>query len=49
VQDGVLNISMKVEVLEDGAPGQTVRARNVQSRRDLRGRVLDEKTILISL
>jgi flagella basal body P-ring formation protein FlgA len=49
VQDGMLSISMKVEVLEDGAPGQVVRARNSQSRRDLRGKVLDEKTILVSL
>jgi len=49
VQDGTLSISLKVEVLEDGAPGQIVRARNPQSRRGLTGKVLDDKTILVSL
>jgi flagella basal body P-ring formation protein FlgA len=49
VQDGALSISMKVEVLEDGTPGQTVRARNLHTRRDLRGKVLDAQTLLISL
>jgi len=49
LQDGSLSITMKVEALEDGAPGQTIRARNSQSRRDLRGKVLNEQTILISL
>jgi flagella basal body P-ring formation protein FlgA len=49
VRDGVLSVTMKVEVLEDGVPGQIVRARNCQSRRDLRGKVLNEQTILISL
>ena len=49
IQDGALNVTIKVEVLQDGAPGQIVRARNVVSRRDVQGRVLDEQTILISL
>jgi flagella basal body P-ring formation protein FlgA len=49
VQDGPLSVSTKVEVLEDGAPGQTIRARNSLTHRDLTGKVLDEKTILISL
>ncbi len=49
VQDGALSISMKVEALEDGVPGQIIRARNFQTRRDLRGKVLDEQTILLSL
>jgi flagella basal body P-ring formation protein FlgA len=49
VQDGPLSIKTKVEVLEDGAPGQIVRARNSITHRDLTGKVLDEKTILISL
>ena len=47
--DGALVISMKVEVLEDGVPGQTVRVRNPQSRRELRGKVLNEHTILVTL
>lgn len=49
VQDGALQVSLKVEALEDGAPGQTIRARNLFSRRDLTGKVLDEQTILVSL
>ena len=49
VQDGTLSITTKVEALEDGALGQTIRARNPVSRRDLSGRVLDGQTILISL
>jgi flagella basal body P-ring formation protein FlgA len=49
VQDGALSVTIKVEALEDGAPGQIIRARNSQSRRDLRGKVLNEQTILVSL
>ena len=49
VSDGALSIAMKVEVLEDGAPGQTIRARNKQSLKDIRGKVLNEQTILVSL
>lgn len=49
IQDGALQITMKVEALEDGAPGQTIRARNPVSRRDVTGKVLDEQTILVSL
>jgi flagella basal body P-ring formation protein FlgA len=49
LQDGPLSITMKVEVLEDGAPGQIIRARNPISRRDVSGKVLNEQTILITL
>jgi len=49
VQDGTLSITMRVEVLEDGAPGQIIRARNSQSRRDVRGKVVNEQTILVLL
>jgi len=49
VRDGALAISMKVEVLEDGIPGQSIRIRNPQTRRELRGKVQDEQTILVSL
>lgn len=49
VQDGALSVKTKVEVLEDGAPGQLVRARNFVTRRELTGKVLNDKTILISL
>jgi flagellar basal body P-ring formation protein FlgA len=49
VEDGTLSIAMKVEVLEDGAPGQIIRARNQQSLRDVRGKVLNDQTILVKL
>ena len=49
IQDGALSISMKVEVLEDGVPGQMIRIRNTQSRHDIRGKVLNEQTILVAL
>lgn len=49
VRDGALSISLKVEALEDGAPGQFIRARNPISRRDVSGKVLDQQTLLISL
>jgi len=49
VRDGAMVISLKVEVLEEGAPGQMVRVRNQQSRRELRGIVEDEQTIAIPL
>ena len=46
---GALSISLKVEVLENGAPGQVVRVRNLRSRREFRGVVKDEQTIMVSL
>jgi len=49
VRDGAMMISLKVEVLEEGVPGQVVRVRNSQSRRELRGKVQDEHTITIPL
>ena len=49
VQDGALSIKTKVEILDDGSPGQTVHARNSITHHDLTGTVLNEKTILISL
>ncbi|HTV41937.1 MAG TPA: flagellar basal body P-ring formation chaperone FlgA [Candidatus Sulfotelmatobacter sp.] len=49
VRDGALNITMKVEALEDGAPGQVIHFRNPASQRSLTGRVLDEHTIQVSL
>lgn len=49
VVDGALAISLKVEVLEDGVPGQIIRIRNPQTRRELRGKVQNEQTILVSL
>ncbi len=49
VQEGVLSVSLKVEVLEDGVLGQYVRVRNPLSRREFRGKVQDEQTILVGL
>jgi flagella basal body P-ring formation protein FlgA len=49
IQDGALSITLKVEALEDGAPGQMIRARNLVSRRDLIGKVLNQQTILVTL
>ena len=47
--DGAMTISLKVEVLENGAPGQLVRVRNVQSRREFKGKVQDEHRIAVVL
>jgi flagella basal body P-ring formation protein FlgA len=49
LQDGSLNIMMKVEVLEDGAPGQIVKIRNPVSMHNLSGKVVNDQTIMISL
>lgn len=49
IEEGALRVSMKVEALEDGAPGQIIRARNPQTRRDVRGRVVNEQTISLAL
>jgi flagella basal body P-ring formation protein FlgA len=49
LQDGALSIMMKVEALEDGAPGQIIHARNPVSQRNLTGKVLNAQTILVSL
>jgi flagella basal body P-ring formation protein FlgA len=49
VTDGSMMISLKVEVLENGAPGQLVRVRNSQTKREFRGKVQNEQTILVSL
>ncbi len=49
VRDGAMMVSLKVEVLEEGVPGQMIRVRNIQSRRELRGKVEDDQTITIPL
>jgi flagella basal body P-ring formation protein FlgA len=48
-QDGTLSISLKVEALEDGAPGQLVRVRNPKTKREIYGKVQNEQTVLIAL
>jgi flagella basal body P-ring formation protein FlgA len=49
VQDGGMSVRTRVDVLDDGAPGDTVHARNAITHRDLIGTVLDDRTILVSL
>ncbi|HUR45596.1 MAG TPA: flagellar basal body P-ring formation chaperone FlgA [Candidatus Saccharimonadales bacterium] len=49
VLNGPMAISLKVEVLENGAPGQVVRLRNLQSRREFRGQVKPDQTVLVAL
>ncbi len=48
-QDGGLSISLKVELLEDGLPGQTIRVRNPKTKRELHGKVQNEQTVVIAL
>jgi flagella basal body P-ring formation protein FlgA len=48
-QDGSLTIDLKVEPLEDGQPGQTIRIRNPKTNRELYGKVKNEQTILLAL
>jgi flagella basal body P-ring formation protein FlgA len=48
-RDGAMSVTMKVEVLQDGAPGDIVRIRNNRSRKEFLGKVQDEHTILVSL
>jgi flagella basal body P-ring formation protein FlgA len=48
-EEGSLKISLKVEILEDGVPGQTVRVRNPKTNRELTGKVQNEETIRITL
>jgi len=49
VREGALNISLKVEVLADGLPGQTVRVRNPKTKREFYAKVQDEQTVVINL
>ena len=48
LHDGALLVSLEVEVLEDGASGQTVRVRNPRSRTIFLGKVQNEQTILVT-
>jgi len=47
-RDDALMISVKAEALEDGVPGQLVRVRNVRSKREFKGKVQDEQTVLVA-
>jgi flagella basal body P-ring formation protein FlgA len=47
VQDEALTVSVKAEALEDGVPGQIVRVRNLRSKREFKGKVQDEQTVMV--
>jgi flagella basal body P-ring formation protein FlgA len=47
-KDEGLTISVRAEALEDGVPGQMVRLRNIRSKREFKGKVLDEQTVVVS-
>ena len=49
VRDGALNISLKVEALADGLPGQIVRVRNPKTKREFYAKVQDEQSVVINL
>lgn len=49
IQAGSLEITTKVEAMEDGFPGQSIRVRNPQSKREFRGVVQGEDTVLVPL
>ena len=49
LRDGAMAVALKAEVLENGAIGQQVRVRNVQSKREFRGKVENEATVSVSL
>lgn len=49
VRSGRMEITAKVEALEDGIPGQLIRIRNVRTRHEMRGRIENEGTVIIPL
>ena len=49
IQDGALTVSVKVQSLEDGTPGQVIRLRNLDTSHDFSGKVIDAATVLVPL
>jgi flagella basal body P-ring formation protein FlgA len=49
LQQGSMLITVKVQALEDGFPGQSIRVRNSVSGREFRGKVQNEDTIEVVL
>ena len=43
-----LNVQLKVEVLDDGAPGDFVRVRNRDSRKEFRGKVISDTLVQLT-
>ncbi len=46
-QDDAMMISVRAEALEDGVPGQMVRLRNTRSKKEFKGKVKDEQTVVV--
>jgi flagella basal body P-ring formation protein FlgA len=40
---------VKAEAMEDGLPGQIIRVRNSKSKREFRGKVQNESTVIVAL
>jgi flagella basal body P-ring formation protein FlgA len=49
INDGALSISLKVEALGQGGPGQTIRVRSSKTRREFYAKIKDEQTVLLAL
>jgi flagella basal body P-ring formation protein FlgA len=49
VEQGPMMITVKAEALEDGVPGQFIRVRNLKSKREFRGKVQNETTVIVAL
>lgn len=49
LKDGQISISLKAEVLDSGVPGQLIRLRNPISRKELRGKVINEQMVQIQM
>lgn len=49
LKDGPISISLRAEVLDAGVPGQLIRLRNPLSRRELRGKVINEQVVHIQM
>lgn len=47
LKKGILSITMKVYIMDQGAPGDTIRVRNPKSKKQLKGVVSDDSTIRI--
>lgn len=48
VSDGPLSVSVRVEALEDGAPDDIIRARNPRTKKEVRGKVINEEVIVLT-
>ena len=46
-QDEAMTISARAEALEDGVPGQMLRLRNIRSKKEFKGKVKDEQTVVV--